>query len=214
MRSDFADLCREARGRIPIPAVPLGAIRYGAIPRPPRHRRTIVAAVLAAGSLLAAAVGAQVLSGTRFSFAPGGGLSMQFDQRAVELAPTDANLQAAIGQVGFRVILPAGLPPGSALNDLGRVGRSVLILGYSVPAAGRRRNDVRIWLVDTANVGPIEKNARNPSAYRVDVRIARRSHWRAGAEEVIVVARGPLSRAQLKRVEDAMRAAAARTTAR
>jgi len=214
MRSDFAERCKDARRYIAIPAVPLDAIHYGAAAKHPTHRRTIVAALLAATTLFAAAVGARVLDGTRFSFAPGGGVSMQFDQRAVTLAPTKANLQAAIGHVDFRVVLPAGLPPGSALNDLARVGRSVLILGYSVPATGRRRNDVRIWLVDAVNVGAVENSAHNPSRYRVDVRMAPRSHWRAGAEEVIVVARGGLSQAQLKQIERSMLAADEQKTAR
>jgi hypothetical protein len=207
MQSDFADRCKHARARIPIPVLPLGTIERGAVSPLPRYRRTFAAALVAAASLAAVAVSAQVLGGTRFSFAPGGGVSMQLDQRAVTLAPTNANLQAAIKQTGFHVIVPAGLPPGSALHDLGRIGRSVLMLGYSVPDGASRRKDVEFWLVNRADVGAVEKAARNPSAFRVDVRIARRSHWSAGAEEVIVVARGPLSAAQLKRVEEAMLAA-------
>ena len=215
MRSDFAERCKDARRYIAIPAVPLDAIHHGAAAKHPTHRRTIVAALLAATTLFAAAVGAHVLDGTRFSFAPSGGVSMQFDERPVKLAPTTANLQAAIGQADFQVVMPAGLPPGSALNDLGRIGRSVLILGYSVPSAGRHRHDVLIWLVNRANVGTGENRARDASAYRVDVRrTAPRSHWRAGAEDVIVVARGSLSPAQVKHVKDAMLAAAARTTSR
>jgi hypothetical protein len=208
MQSDFADLCRHARSRIAIPAVPLLAIQRRAVPPPARHRRTLAAALVAAASLVAAAVGAQVLGGTRFSFGPGGGAAMQLDQRAVTIAPTDANLRDAVGRAGFHVILPVGLPAGSTLNDLARVGRSVLIVGYSVPSAGSRRHDVVFWLVDRADVGAVEKIPRNPSAFRIDVRIARRSHWSVGTEEVITVAHGGLSKAQLKRVEDAMLAVA------
>lgn len=207
MQSNFTERCKHARAHIPVPAMPLGAIQRGAESPPPRYRRAFGAALVAAASLVAVAVSAQALGGARFSFAPGGRVSMQFDQRAITLKPTDANLAAAIKYAGFHVTLPTGLPPGSALNDLGRVGHSVLMLGYTVPGGSSRRHDVEFWLVDRAHVGAVEKTAHDPSAFRVDVGVARRSHWSAGAEEVIVVARGPLSAAQLKRVENAMQAA-------
>ena len=212
MQSDLADLCHVARARIAVPAPPVEAIQRAAVPAKRRWPARLAALMLLGSSVAAAAVGAHVLSVTRVFFPFSGGLSMQFDDRPVRFAPTNANLQAAITQADFRVILPAGLPPGSTLNDLGRIGRSIVIVGYRMPVAGRVRNDVILWLLNAAREGPIGKGART-STYRL-VKIGRNSHWRVGGEDVVVAARGRLSSAQVKRIEDAMRAAAGRTTAR
>jgi len=212
MQSDLADLCHAARARIAVPAPPVEVIERAAVPAARRWPARLAALMLFGSSLVAAAVGAHVLGVTRVFFPFSGGLSMQFDDRPVRLAPTNANLQAAITQADFRVILPTGLPPGSMLNDLGRIGRSIVIVGYRVPVAGRMRNDVALWLVNAAREGPIGKGARTPT-YRL-VKIGRNSYWRVGGEDVIVAARGGLSSAQVKRVEDAMRAATGGTTAR
>ena len=212
MRSDLADLCHAARARIAVPTPRLEAIERGALPAARHWRARLAALMLLGSSLAAAAVGAHVLSVTRLFFPFSGGLSMQFDDRPVRLAPTNANLQAAIAQADFRVILPTGLPPGSTLNDLGRIGRSIVIVGYRMPVAGRVRNDVMLWLVNAAREGPIGKGAR--ASTHLLVKIGRNSHWRVSGEDVIVAARGGLSSAQVKRVEDAMRAAAGGTTVR
>jgi hypothetical protein len=217
MQSDLADLCHAARARIAVPTPRLEAIERGALPAARHWRARLAALMLLGSSLAAAAVGAHVLSVTRLFFPFSGALfsgalSMQFDDRPVRLAPTNANLQAAIAQADFRVILPTGLPPGSTLNDLGRIGRSIVIVGYRMPVAGRVRNDVMLWLVNAAREGPIGKGAH--ASTHLLVKIGRNSHWRVSGEDVIVAARGGLSSAQVKRVEDAMRAAAGGTTAR
>jgi len=210
MPSDLSERCRDARARIPVPAAPIGAITVAAAATPSRRSRVWPAFGFAAVSLVAAAVGAQVLGGTRLWFGPSGAVAMRFDQRAAYVVPTAANLRSVVAHAGFRVVLPAGLPDGSALNQLGTVGRSIVIVGYSVPAGPKRRHDVVLLLVDRAHVGRIAPGARN-TIYAADVKgTGARAHWRAGDEDVLVLARGPLTAAQLQHVESATVARARR----
>lgn len=207
MRSEFDDLCKDARKRIPVPGVPLDAIRRAArhtLPKRPHLHKGILATLLAASSLMAVAVSAHVWNDTRVSINRSGGVMLQFDNDPTTLPATSENLRWAVSRANFPVVLPAGLPRNASLVGLGRIGSSVLSLAYDVPHAGQRDDQLSLWLVN-AQESPDAANApRRRPRYRVEFMHRAALHWRVGDEEVVVTGSGALSHAQLAQMREAM----------
>ncbi len=227
MRSDFDDRCRGARELMPVPAIPLAAIRNAAAAefRPHellgygKRRKGLITALLAGVSVAAVAAGAGVLSGTHVFFNLSGPTQLSTDRLDRTKDPTAEDLRSAARHADFPVVLPAGLPAGTTPTELLTAGPSALLLQYNLPGAWRRSNHILdIVLANPETLGSSPKRARgtysleicgicskvNPQALRVGGVAAHEGlQWLIGHEGVIVL-RSTLTPAELAHVKNAM----------
>lgn len=163
MRSEFQIMCATARERIVTPAIPLDVIRSAAArpatPEKGKRRKRFIAGILSGLVVVGAAAAAEIWKGTHVSFGPSGALQMStIEEFRVANFPNEAELCRIVARATFPVQLPAGLPPGTILGQVG-YGPSFIELSYNLPGAWRRSNHLlKIALVDprslTATTGP------------------------------------------------------------
>jgi len=205
MQSDLALLCRDARTRIEVPAVPLTAIRHAAaLPQP--RKPAWLSALLAGISIVAVATAAVL--GTHITFEPDGKLLITANNMQVRFAnPTAADVEAAARGANFPVTLPAGLPNGAKLKGLWRSSGTIMLL-YDLPGAWRASHHVA-WIV-LANPSAIGFS-KTPGNMRLALASQGKPiHWRVGGEEVIIAMRNAMTPAELAHMKRAMLALARR----
>ncbi|MBV8116538.1 MAG: hypothetical protein JOZ01_01095, partial [Candidatus Eremiobacteraeota bacterium] len=103
MPSEFQTMCAAARGTIPVPEFPVGAIRDAAkgmaIPTKPRKR---IVAIALSGLLLAGAAGAAELwQKAHVSFGPSGSVGMSTDEFHPMRNPTADDLRTIAEHATF-----------------------------------------------------------------------------------------------------------------
>jgi hypothetical protein len=208
MQSDLALLCRDARARIDVPAVPLTAIRSAAaLPRP---RKLAWLAALVAGISIVAVATAAVLA-THIAFDRTGNM-VQISSASLKMKfanPTAADVDAAVHGANFPVTLPAGLPSGTKLKALWSSDGAIMLL-YDLPGAWRASHHVA-WIL-LANPSTV---VSSDAGGRMRVGFARQGkpiHWRAGGEEVIIAMQNSMTSVELTRMKLAMLKQAGRPT--
>ena len=207
MQSDLDILCNGARKQIAVPAMPLAAIRAGARRSAPSVRKRwtrAVSAALAGASIVAAAAGAAVLSGTHVSFDRSGLFEVRAQKMTSLRNPTLANLRSFASHADFPVVLPAGLPAGTTIASAHMFGSSALMVQYDLPGAWRR-SDHLLTLV-MANPDTVGGSPQTlPRSY--EVRVGRKGpgavQWAIGHETVLVMS-STATPAELARVKSAM----------
>jgi hypothetical protein len=206
MQYDLALLCRDARGGIDVPAIPLTAIRNAATQRSMPLRRRVIIAVLVSALSLGAVAAAAVWHATRVYVGNAGTLDVYAHTMTIRFGhATHADAVSAAHQVTFPVVLPTGLPAGTQLRQVGRADRSALMLSYDLPGAWRRSHHLLdVVLADPAIVGSAisdpYKQRLMVMRYKEPQRTVR---WRVGGEEVIVDWNN-LTPAELARMKQAM----------
>ena len=208
MQSDLALLCRDARARIDVPAVPLTAIRSAAaLPRP---RKLAWLAALVAGISIVAVATAAVLA-THIAFDRTGNM-VQISSASLKMKfanPPAADVDAAVHGANFPVTLPAGLPSGTKLKALWSSDGAIMLL-YDLPGAWRASHHVA-WIL-LANPSTV---VSSDAGGRMRVGFARQGkpiHWRAGGEEVIIAMQNSMTSVELTRMKLAMLKQAGRPT--
>jgi hypothetical protein len=197
MQSDLALLCREARGRIEVPAVPLAAIRATASVGAPRKAGWLTALV-ATFSIVAVAAGAAVL-GTHITF-DGSGVQIIANKLEIHFKnPTEADVEAAVKQADFPVTLPSGLPDGAHLKQLWSSDGAIMLL-YNLPGAWRASHHVA-WIV-LANPEAVTSETEGKLRLNLGPH-GTPMHWRVGDEEVII-AWNNFTPAEIARMKQAM----------
>lgn len=210
MRSDFSNLCKDARERICVPAVPLTAIRHGAgkqpVPRFGKRRKGLIAAFVAGVSIVAVAAGAEVWGGTHISFNRSGAMEIAFNRGGSPPIqnPTREDVRLATRRADFPVVLPAGLPEGTLGPVTLMSGPGVLLLQYNLPGAWRRSN--HILPIILTNRQALESKFESARArYKLLIPRARIGgvHWAIGQEEVFVLP-SSLTPIELAHIKSAM----------
>ncbi|HEX3549713.1 MAG TPA: hypothetical protein VHT53_05025 [Candidatus Elarobacter sp.] len=201
MASDFSARGRSARASIPVPDVPLEAIRRRAHAAR-SHARMCAFTVSGIAVVLAAVVagtgaGAKIVSGVRV-WLSGSTAAMQVSSFYGVRTPTDAEMARAIAHASFPVVLPVGLPTSTRLTAVFAtpVGNAhAIVLSYVDGATGAKPSFV------LADPGVVELGGtlmRMSAGPRANV-----TSWRTGGE-VVLVARHGLSAADAERVKTAM----------
>lgn len=118
MSFDFSAQARSARDLIPVPAVPMDAIRGRSNAARKRGRlRALVACaaifVVAVGA--GAGVGAKIYDGVRVRLA-GGSAQMRMHSALMLRQPTASELRGVVARATFPVVFPAGLPAGTRVD--------------------------------------------------------------------------------------------------
>lgn len=219
MQSDLLALCRDARTRIDVPAVPLDAIRSAAQPDriiPGRPRWKIWTLSLLSVASIAAAAAAATWYGTHVTLTSGA-VTLSADRITAKFRNASSkDVSAAVRSANFPVILPAGLPNGTRMTSVFTAGPSAVMLGYSLPGAWRAsRHLVYILLANPAIVSN-SSSSTNPAG-KITLRVPALDlpssrppiRWRVGGEEVIV-GNNTLTPSELARVKNAMLASARR----
>ena len=200
MQSDLSAICRNARARIDVPAVPLPAIRHGATVREPRKAGWIMA-LIASIAIVAVAAAAEVL-GTHITFERDGKMLITANNLQARFAnPTKADVDAAARSANFPVTLPAGLPSGTKLKRLWSSAGAIMLL-YDLPGAWRVSHHIA-WIV-LANPSTVTASG---AAERMRLALASQGepiHWRVGGEEVIIAMHNAMTPAELARIKQAM----------
>ncbi len=206
---DFVDLCRGARERMSVPAIPLAAIRNAAECRPvPEYRKRpkgLITALLTGASIAAVAAGAEVLSVAHVLFNPSGTVQLSSDRLEHTENPTAEDLRSAARHAAFPVVLPAGLPAGTTPVMLLRAGSSALLVQYDLPGAWRRSNHVLdILLTSPQTLAASPENVRRNYELQLGGTAAHGGvHWTIGHEDVIVL-QSTLTPAELAHLKSAM----------
>lgn len=181
MQYDLALVCRDARAHIDVPTAPLAAIRASASERAPRKAGWLTA--LIAGISIVSVAAAAAL-GTHVVLERNGGAVITADKFVGKFKdPTAADLQTAVRNSSFHVILPTGLPEGSQLKSIISSNGAVM-LRYDLPGAWRASHHLT-WIV-LANADAIGAPG---VARKVTLKFGPHgnpTHWRIGGEEVIV----------------------------
>jgi hypothetical protein len=200
MQDDLVLVCRDARARIEVPAVPLSAIRNAAALPQPRKTGWFTA-LIASISIVAIAAGAAAL-GTRVVIDSAGRTQVIFNAPHAQSAnPTAADVAAAVQRANFPVTLPAGLPRGSQLKQLVS-SNSAIILRYDLPGTWRASHHIA-WIV-LANP---ETVATSDTAGRMQLELSSQGqpiHWRIGGEEVIIAMHSAMTQGELAQMKQAM----------
>jgi acyl-CoA synthetase (AMP-forming)/AMP-acid ligase II len=203
MQSDLALLCRDARARIDVPAVPLTAIRSAAaLPRP---RKLAWLAALVAGISIVAVATAAVLA-THIAFDRTGNM-VQISSASLKMKfanPTAADVDAAVHGANFPVTLPAGLPSGTKLKALWSSDGAIMLL-YDLPGAWRASHHVA-WIL-LANPSTV---VSSDAGGRMRVGFARQgkpNHCDAKLHDISRAHPHEASHAQASRPADAVRGA-------
>ena len=218
MQSNFELACRTARESIPVPVLPLDAIRAGAQSRPGeragRRRRGVLAAVVASFSVVAVAAAAEMFGYVQISLQPSGAMRVAFDGTGAHWAPvrnpTEQDFQKAARAMNFPVILPKGLPQGTTAEMLVPLGSGAMQIIYDLPGASRRSNHLLfVTLANPKSVAP--DSAKLPRReYTMEVGPSKgvgAVRWMVGQEEVIVL-KSTITPAELARFKAAMLAQA------
>jgi hypothetical protein len=198
MQSNFALACKNVREAIPVPAIPLDAIRHGTLPRSSeragRRRRGVLAAAVASLSIVAAAAAAEVFGHVQVSLEPSGVVRIAFDGAGGHWLPvrnpTEQDIQKAARAMNFPVILPKGLPAGTTAMQLMALGPGAMQITYNLPGASRRSNHLLfVILANPKSVAPA--NATPPKAkFTMEFGQTKglgAERWMVGQEEVIVL---------------------------
>ena len=218
MQSDFALACRNAREAIVVPAIPLDAIRHGALSRPSqragRRRRGVLAAAVASLSIVAAAAAAEVFGHVQVSLQPSGTVRVAFDGAGGHWLPvrnpTEQDLHKAARAMNFPVVLPKGLPQGTTAMQLMALGPGAMQITYNLPGASRRSNHLLfVILANPKSVAPAD--APSPNA-KFTMKFGQTKglgaeRWIVGQEEVIVL-KSTITAAELAHFKAAMTAQA------
>lgn len=211
MQSKFHSMCESARASVAVPQIPLAAIRDAAQRRSSPNKRPgrIAAGVLAGAVVLGAAAAAELWKGTNVSFGPSGAMHVSTTEEfRVENNPTPDDLQNIARRATFPVQLPAGLPAGTTVGQIG-FGPSILYLNYNLPGAWRRSNHLLpIVLVDPRTL----TSPRSSHAFAMRWRAKGSVQWHIGRELVIVM-RSTATPAELENIKRTMLTQALRNSA-
>jgi hypothetical protein len=197
MQSNFELSCKVAREAIAVPAIPLGAIYHGVQNRPAertgRHRRGVIAAIVASLSIIAGAAAAELFGHVQISLNPSGAVHLYFDgadgYRPVR-NPTEQDLRKASRAMDFPVTLPTGLPKGAQAEALIVLGSGAMQIIYDLPGAWRRSNHLLVVML--ANPKSVAPENPGPPHSKYTLQFGQRTgigavHWMVGQEEVIVL---------------------------
>ena len=198
MQSNFELSCKHARQAIPVPSIPIDAIRHGAQHRPAeragRRRRSLLAAAVASLSIVAVAAAAEMFGHVQIAMSPSGVVNLAFDGMDGHWAPvrnpTDQDIQKAARAMNFPVILPKGLPEGTNAEGLMVMGPGAMQIAYNLPGASRRSN--HLLFVILANPKSVAPEGANPPKARYTMQFGQTRglgavRWMLGKEEVIVL---------------------------
>jgi hypothetical protein len=203
MQYDLALLCRDARERIEVPMVPLGAIRTASAAAAPR-RAGWLTALIAGVAIVAVAVGAGVL-GTRVIFDRSGNVELVLNSPKMTFKnPTSADVAAAVQRANFPVTLPAGLPTGSQLKSIWSSDGAIMLL-YDLPGEWRVTHHVA-WIV-LANPDAVSSSGAFGNIRIRFAPVGKPIQWRVGGEDVIIAMPRVLTSAEIARMKAAMLAA-------
>ncbi len=203
MQSDFSRACIDARAAIPVPTVPLEAIRAAAARRTPRLTRSrgFVTTGLAGLSLVAVVAAAGLYAHTHVFLLPQPMLVTGTGKYVAH--PTTSDLRSFARSADFRVTLPIGLPLGTSPMQAIVAGKSAIAIAYDLPGAWRR-SDHLMWViladprvVENGNVhgkasqlhaGGLQKSGDYAFRFGGIHPLRTLEIWQAGGEVVIVTA--------------------------
>ena len=196
MHSDFSTKGRSAMESIPVPALPLDAIRLRSRRARVRGRVQIMAACAALSiGAIGAGVGAKIIDGVHVWLV--GGKATSVVRSGVLLRkPMPADLRSAIAHATFPVIFPVGVPAGSRVNMV-TVAPMKRPSEITIAYEGGRFHGV-FALIDPAVIDgdAVPSDPALPAMRSVE-------HFRVGGEVVVVLA-GSASPADLDRIKVAM----------
>lgn len=187
MSSDFSAKGRSARELIPVPELPLDAIRSRSRAARARGR---MQAVIACAAISLGAIGAgtglgeKLYDGVRV-WLSGDKVAMTMTSFVMVRQPTAADLRGAIAGATFPVIFPVGIPAGSRVYLLAASPPghpSAIVVSYHDHAG---RDGSTFVLID-----PKVVDADGGGVEKTSARFGTVSNWRTGGEIVLASRRG------------------------
>lgn len=210
MHSDFSSLARSAKDMIPVPDLPMEALRIHARIGTARERlRTFVAgtAICLAALGVGADFGRTIYDGVSVWWA-GEKEAVILRQLVMVDQPTIADLRGVLARAAFPAILPIGVPPGTRLGTLlyAPLDRpNMLVLQYRNE---RARFDAPISIYGPASAGSDGGNSLDSAVRPFSQAVYR---WQIGSETV-TIPKARISRTQANRIRAAMMTASARAS--
>lgn len=212
MPSEFQSMCETARAGIPVPEIPLAAIRSAAnqVWAPSNRRKRVVAIVLFGLFIAGAATAAELWdNGAHLSFGPSGRVQMSTtDQFHVMKDPTPEDLLSIARGATFPVQYPRALPAGTTLGEIG-YGPSIMLLDYNLSGVWRRPNHLlRIWIVDPRVL--LVPHSSHAFSFKIGGLASTGSvRWNIG-HELVIVMRSLATPSEIENIKRAMVAEAKR----
>jgi hypothetical protein len=200
MSSDFSAKGRSARDLIPVPDLPLNAIRSRSHAARARGRLQAIAAcaAIAAGAIGAGSgLGEKVYDGVRV-WLSGDKVAVAMTSFVMVRQPTAADLRDTIAGATFPVVFPAGIPADSRVAMLAASPPghpSAIVVSYHTHPGGDGPTFVLLdpAVVDASGGGVRAASARFGAVY----------DWRTGGEIVLAAKRG-LAPGDIGRIKAAM----------
>jgi hypothetical protein len=203
MHSDFSALGKSAKALIPVPKVPMDAIRGRARAA---TRQARLRAIIACGAIALIVLGAGTGLGARFYdgvrvWLSGGKAALTIHSFVMVREPTASDLQRVVARATFPIVFPVGVPAGSRMTMLifapAQRPNFVEVSYHNGPA----NFNVGFSLIDAAAINTDESTLpadswRRPSAADYQ--------WRVGRETVWAPKFAHISLSDLNRIEAAM----------
>lgn len=210
MHSDFSTLARSAKGTIPVPDIPMEALRSHARRGAARERlRTFVAgtAICLVALGVGAGFGRTIYDGVSVWWS-GGNESIILRSLATTMFPTIADLRGVLARATFPVVLPVGVPPGTRLTYLSYSPLdhpNMLLLQY--------QNERMHFDAPIALYGPAADAAKGALPLENGIRPFSQAvyRWQIGSETV-TIPKAHISQADAGRIKTAMMKASPRAS--